>query len=158
MLKVLTVALISSFGFALALSSSNVGVGYAKPGEVTVVKLEVRNAPNVLFNRKGTTTFTLSNPFGKALTQGLPTGIKDKTEPEVYYSSIKPLEFKIKIPKTAKPGVYPLNLEVSFYLCDTNIRVCYAEKAMAKAELRVGQVGKLSSIVMKLEGGGLQVR
>ena len=158
MLKVLTVALISSFGFALALSSSNVGISYAKPGEVAIVKLEVQNAPNVLFNRKGTTMFTLSNPFGKALTQGLPAGIKDKTEPDVYYSSIKPLEFKLKIPKTAKPGVYLLNLEVSFYLCDNNIRVCYAEKAMAKAELRVGQVGKNTSVVMKLEGGGLQIR
>jgi hypothetical protein len=156
--KILTLALIASLGTALALSSSNLGVTYARPGEVALVKLEVQNAPNVLFNRKGTTTFQLSNPFGAALTQGLPNGVKDRTEPDVYYSSLKPLEFKLKVPKTAKPGVYPLSLEVSFYLCDTNLRVCYAEKALAKAELRVGKIGKAAPIVMKLERGGLQVR
>jgi hypothetical protein len=156
--KVFVVGLISSIGITLALSSSNAGVVYAKPNSVTVIKLEVQNAKNVLFNRKGTTSFKLSNPFGKALTLGLPTGVKDTIDPEVYYSSIKPLEFKINVPKTAKAGIYPLRLEVDFYLCDTNIRVCYKETALAKAELRVGQTGKNTPIVMKLERGGLQIR
>ena len=148
----------SSLGIALALSSSNAGIFYAKPNTVATVKLEVLNAKNVLFNRKGTTTFSLSNPFGKAITLGLPVGVKDVIDPEVYYSSIKPLEFKINVPKTAKTGIYPLKLEVDFYLCDTNIRVCYKETALAKAELRVGQAGKNAPIVMKLERGGLQIR
>jgi hypothetical protein len=143
---------------ALALSNSNTGVIFAKPNSVATVKLEVLNAKNVLFNRKGTTTFTLSNPFGKTLTLGLPAGVKDAVDPEVYYSSIKPLEFKINVPKTAKAGIYPLKLEVDFYLCDTNVRVCYKETALAKAELRVGQTGKGTPVVMKLERGGLQIR
>lgn len=158
MLKVLTVVLISSFGFALAFSSSNKGLAFALPGTNAFLKLEVLNAPNVLFNRKGTTTFKLSHPFGKTLIQGLPNGTPDKTEPDVYYSSLKPLEFKIPIPKNAKPGVYPVKLEIEFYLCDTNIRVCYKESSSAKAELYIGQVGKYIPIVMKLERGGLQVR
>ena len=83
MLKVLTVVLISSFGFALALSSSNKGLAFALPGTNAFLKLEVLNAPNVLFNRKGTTTFKLSHPFGKTLIQGLPNGTPDKTEPDV---------------------------------------------------------------------------
>lgn len=143
---------------AFALSSSNAGVIFAKPNTVATVKLEVQNAKNVLFNRKGTTTFKLSNPFGQAISLGLPAGVKDAVDPEVYYSSIKPLEFKIPVPKTAKAGIYPLTLEVDFYLCDTNIRVCYKETALAKAELRVGQTGKNTPIVMKLERGGLQIR
>ncbi len=143
---------------AFALSSSNAGVIFAKPNTVATVKLEVQNAKNVLFNRKGTTTFKLSNPFGQAISLGLPAGVKDAVDPEVYYSSIKPLEFKIPVPKTAKAGIYPLTLEVDFYLCDTNIRVCYKETALAKAELRVGQTGKNTPIFMKLERGGLQIR
>jgi hypothetical protein len=158
MLKVLMVALISSFGFALALSSSNQGLVFALAGTNAILKLEVLNAPNVLFNRKGITTFKLSHPFGKPLTQGLPNGTPDKTEPDVYYSSLKPLEFKIPIPKKTKPGVYPVKLEIDFYLCDTNIRVCYKESSSAKAELHIGQVGKYVPIFMKLERGGLQVR
>jgi hypothetical protein len=157
-LKIFTAGLISGIGMALALSSSNAGIVYAKPNTVAVVKLEVQNAKNVLFNRKGTTTFNLSNPFGKTLILGLPAGVKDTIDPEVYYSSIKPLEFKINVPKTAKAGIYPLKLEVEFYLCDTNIRVCYKETALAKAELRVGQTGSNTAIVMKLERGGLQIR
>ncbi len=143
---------------AFALSSSNAGIVYAKPNTVATIKLEVQNAKNVLFNRKGTTTFSLSNPFGKAVTLGLPNGVKDAVDPEVYYSSLKSLEFKINVPKTAKIGIYPLKLEVDFYLCDTNVRVCYKETALAKAELRVGQAGKNMPIVMKLERGGLQIR
>jgi hypothetical protein len=150
--KVIVIGLLSSLGMVFALSSSNAGMVYAKPNSVAVVKLEVQNAKNLLFNRKGTTTFSLSNPFG------LPTGIKDSTEPDVYYSSIKPLEFKIAIPKTAKAGIYPLELNVDFYLCDTNVRVCYKESALAKIELRVGQTGKNTPVVMKLERGGLQIR
>jgi hypothetical protein len=156
--KVLMVGLISSLGMVLALSSSNAGVVYAKPNTVATVKLEVQNAKNVLFNRKGITTFKLSNPFGQAISLGLPAGVKDAVDPEVYYSSIKPLAFKINVPKTAKAGIYPLKLEVEFYLCDTNIRVCYKETALAKAELRVGQVGKDTPVVMKLERGGLRIR
>jgi hypothetical protein len=156
--KVVMVGLISSLGMVLALSSSNAGIVYAKPNSVATVKLEVQNAKNVLFNRKGITTFKLSNPFGNSIVLGLPEGVKDAVDPEVYYSSIKPLEFKINIPKTAKAGIYPLKLEVDFYLCDTNIRVCYKETALAKAELRVGQVGSNMPIVMKLEHGGLQIR
>jgi hypothetical protein len=156
--KSIITILISSLGVAFALSSSNAGVIFVKPNSVAIIKLEVQNAKNVLFNRKGTTTFTLSNPFGKTITTGLSAGIKDTTEPEVYYSSIKPLEFKIQIPKTAKAGIYPLKLEVDFYLCDTNLRVCYKETALAKAELRVGQTGKSTPIIMKLERGGLQIR
>ncbi len=156
--KVIVIGLLSSLGMVFALSSSNAGMVYAKPNSVAVVKLEVQNAKNLLFNRKGTTTFSLSNPFGKAITLGLPTGIKDSTEPDVYYSSIKPLEFKIAIPKTAKAGIYPLELNVDFYLCDTNVRVCYKESALAKIELRVGQTGKNTPVVMKLERGGLQIR
>jgi hypothetical protein len=76
----------------------------------------------------------------------------------VYYSSLKPLEFKIPVPKNTKAGTYPLQLEVDFYLCDTNVRVCYKETALANAELRVGQTGKNTPIVMKLERGGLQIR
>ncbi len=150
--------LTSSLGLALALSSSNAGVVYARPNTVATVKLEVQNAKNVLFNRKGTTTFSLSNPFGKALILGLPGGVKDTIDPEVYYSSIKPLLFNINVPKTAKAGIYPLELKVDFYLCDTNVRVCYKEAALAKAELRVGQTGKSTPVVMKLERGGLQIR
>jgi hypothetical protein len=157
-LKVLTAGLLFSFGTAFALSNSNTGVIFVKPNSVAIIKLEVQNAKNVLFNRKGTTTFSLSNPFGKTITTGLPAGVKDTTEPEVYYSSIKPLEFKIQIPKTAKAGTYPLKLEVDFYLCDTSLRVCYKETALAKAELRVGQTGKSTPIIMKLERGGLQIR
>ena len=157
-LKLVVAGLVSSLGVALALSSSTVGVVYAKPNTVVTVKLEVQNAKNVLFNRKGTTTFKLSNPFGQAITLGLPAGVKDEIDPEVYYSSIKPLEFNISVPKTAKAGIYPLKLEVDFYLCDTNIRVCYKETALAKAELRVGQTGASTPIVMKLERGGLQIR
>ncbi len=138
--------------------ASNTGIVYAKPNSVATIKLEVQNAKNVLFNRKGTTTFSLSNPFGKALTLGLPEGVKDAIDPEVYYSSIKPLEFKINVPKSAKAGIYPLELKLNFYLCDTNIRVCYKETALAKIELRVGQTGKNMPIVMKLERGGLQIR
>jgi hypothetical protein len=156
--KMIMLGLLSSLGMVYALSSSNAGIVYAKPNSVALVKLEVQNAKNVLFNRKGTTTFSLSNPFGKALTLGLPAGVKDTTEPEVYYSSIKPLEFKIPIPKTAKAGIYPLELKVDFYLCDTNVRVCYKETALAKAELRVGQTGKNTPVIMKLERGGLQIR
>ena len=157
-LKLVVAGLVSSLGVALALSSSNVGVVYAKPNTVVTVKLEVQNAKNVLFNRKGTTTFKLSNPFGQAISLGLPAGVKDAIDPEVYYSSIKPLAFNISVPKTAKAGIYPLKLEVDFYLCDTNIRVCYKETALAKAELRVGQTGASTPIVMKLERGGLQIR
>ena len=157
-LKLVVAGLVSSLGVALALSSSTVGVVYAKPNTVVTVKLEVQNAKNVLFNRKGTTTFKLSNPFGQAISLGLPAGVKDAIDPEVYYSSIKPLEFNISVPKTAKAGIYPLKLEVDFYLCDTNIRVCYKETALAKAELRVGQTGASTPIVMKLERGGLQIR
>jgi hypothetical protein len=156
--KTTTLVLISSLGLAFALSSSSVGIVYAKPNTVATIKLEVQNAKNVLFNRKGTTTFSLSNPFGKNITAGLPAGMEDTIDPKVYYSSIKPLEFKISIPKTAKAGIYPLKLEVEFYLCDTNLRVCYKETALAKAELRVGQTGKSTPIVMKLERGGLQIR
>jgi hypothetical protein len=156
--KITMLVLISSLGMVYALSSSNAGIIYAKPNSVAVVKLEVLNAKNVLFNRKGTTTFSLSNPFGKAVTLGLPAGIKDSTEPEAYYSSIKPLLFKISVPKSAKAGIYPLELKVDFYLCDTNVRVCYKETALAKAELRVGQTGKNTPVVMKLERGGLQIR
>jgi hypothetical protein len=156
--KVVMAGLLSSFGVAFALSSSNAGIVYAKPNSVVIVKLEVQNAKNVLFNRKGTTTFKLSNPFGQAVTTGLPAGVRDAIDPEVYYSSIKPLEFKMNIPRTAKAGIYPLKLEVDFYLCDTNVRVCYKETALAKAELRVGQAGKNTPIVMKLERGGLQIR
>jgi hypothetical protein len=156
--KTIMLVFISSFGLAFALSSSKAGIVYAKPNTVATIKLEVQNAKNVLFNRRGTTTFSLSNPFGKTITTGLPAGIKDTTEPEVYYSSIKPLEFKISVPKTAKAGIYPLELKVEFYLCDTNLRVCYKETALAKAELRVGQIGKNTPIVMKLERGGLQIR
>jgi hypothetical protein len=156
--KIIMLVLCSSLGVALALSSSNTGIVYAKANTVATIKLEVRNAKNVLFNRKGTTTFTLSNPFGQAIISGLPEGIKDTTEPEVYYSSLKPLEFKIPVPKNTKAGTYPLQLEVDFYLCDTNVRVCYKETALANAELRVGQTGKNTPIVMKLERGGLQIR
>jgi hypothetical protein len=156
--KLCAATLISSLGVVFALSSSSTGVTFAKPNSVAVIKLEVLNAKNVLFNRKGTTTFKLSNPFGQAISLGLPEGVKDTSEPEVYYSSIKPLEFKIKVPKTAKAGTYPLKLEVDFYLCDTNIRVCYKETALANAELRIGQTGKNTSVVMKLERGGLQIR
>lgn len=156
--KVVMAGLLSSLGMVFALSSSKAGVIYAKPNTVATVKLEVQNAKNVLFNRKGTTTFSLSNPFGKAVILGLPAGVKDAIDPEVYYSSIKPLAFKINVPKTAKAGIYPLELKVDFYLCDTNIRVCYKETALAKAELRVGQTGKNTNIVMKLERGELQIR
>jgi hypothetical protein len=156
--KTIVTILCASLGMAFALSNSNAGIVYAKPNTVATVKLEVQNAKNVLFNRKGTTMFKLSNPFGKSIALGLPAGVKDTTEPEVYYSSIKPLEFKIPVPKTAKAGIYPLTLEVDFYLCDTTIRVCYKEMALAKAELRVGQTGKSTPIVMKLERGGLQIR
>lgn len=158
LLKIFTAAFIAGIGIALALSSSNTGIVYAKPNTVATIKLEVQNAKNVLFNRKGTTTFNLSNPFGQAITLGLPAGVKDTTDPEVYYSSIQPLEFKISVPKTAKVGMYPLELKVEFYLCDTNIRVCYKETALAKIELRVGQIGKNMPVVMKLERGGLQIR
>lgn len=150
--------LCSSLGMVFALSSSTAGVVYAKPNTVATIKLEVQNAKNVLFNRKGTTTFSLSNPFGKTVTLGLPAGVKDTIDPEVYYSSIKPLTFKISVPKTAKAGMYPLELKIDFYLCDTNIRVCYKETALAKIELRVGQTGKNTPVVMKLERGGLQIR
>lgn len=150
--------LCASLGMVFALSSSNVGVVYAKPNTVATIKLEVQNTKNVLFNRKGTTVFKLNHPFGQAISLGLPEGVKDALDPEVYYSSIKPLLFKIPIPKNTKTGIYPLTLEIDFYLCDTNIRVCYKETALAKAELRVGQTGKNAPVVMKLERGGLQLR
>jgi ABC-type nickel/cobalt efflux system permease component RcnA len=70
--KIIMLVLCSSLGVALALSSSNTGIVYAKANTVATIKLEVRNAKNVLFNRKGTTTFTLSNPFGQAIISGLP--------------------------------------------------------------------------------------
>ena len=129
---------------------SSSGLSFVKPGGTASVKLELSAQNNVLFNRLGPSKVVLNHAFGKALELELKTGTPHPADPENYFERVPVLEFKLPVPKTAKPGNQTLSLEATLFLCDASIKVCYREVLENTVELRVGASGQDRAAVLVL--------
>jgi hypothetical protein len=130
---------------------STPGVSFAQPGTTASIKLELSPAKGVLFNRLGPSKITLQNPYGKPLELALKDGKQNAEEPDNYWDSVPTLEFKLLIPKNAKPGTVQLETEAVLFLCDKGINICYREARDLKIELKIGATGQNKATVLTLE-------
>jgi hypothetical protein len=130
---------------------SSPGVSFAQPGTTASIKLELTPAKGVLFNRLGPSKITLQNPYGKPLELGLKDGKLNAEEPDNYWDSVPTLEFKLPIPKNAKPGTMQLETNAVLFLCDQNVHICYREARDLKIELKIGSTGQNKATVLTLE-------
>jgi hypothetical protein len=146
-------ALVAVFGIALATSPSTIqsGVFHARAGGEAKLRFEFKFEPDLLFNRAGESTLALRDPWTKKpLEFKVEKGTPDKTLPNEYMSSLEPVTGSIKIPKTAKPGAYPVKLESETFLCNNTIKVCYIERLEGTLEIRVG-AGKDAPVLLEFK-------
>ena len=127
------------------------GVSFTQPGSTASIKLELSPAKGVLFNRLGPSQITLQNPYGKALELALKDGKQNADEPDNYWDSVPTLEFKLPIPKNAKPGTVQLETNAVLFLCDQNVHICYREARDFKIELKIGAIGQNKATLLTLE-------
>ncbi|WP_027891531.1 hypothetical protein [Calidithermus chliarophilus] len=127
-------------GLALA-APAPAGLTHAQPGSPVVVRLEVRVPKEYVLHVR--TSIGLAHPFqaGLKLTRS-PQGTPWPPDPEHYVENALPLEWKLNVPKTAKPGDYPLRFEGDVYFCNTDKGLCLKQKAAAQGVLRVGKQGQ----------------
>jgi hypothetical protein len=130
---------------------SSPGISFAQPGTTASFKLELAPAKGVLFNRRGPSKITLSHPYGKPLEVSLKEGQVNAEEPEEYWDSVPSLEFRLPIPKNAKPGSVQLETNAVLFLCDKGSNICYREARDLKIELRIGATGQNKVTVLTLE-------
>ncbi len=146
-------AVITTLSVALAASPSTVqpGVFHARAGAEAKLRFEFKFEPNLLFNRAGESTITFENPWTKKSFEfKVEKGTPDKTLPNEYLSSLEPVTSALKIPKTVKPGAYPIKLESTTFLCDNNTKVCYIERLEGQLELRIG-AGKDAPVILEFK-------
>ena len=137
----LATAVIGLLGLGLAASSA--GITHAQPGKTATVKLELKVPEGILFNRAGPSEITLEHPFKPdKLSAKLETGTPYKSDPENYFERVPPVEWKLEVPKDAKPGTKTLKFDAVLFLCNAAQKVCYREKYAGTTELRVGATGK----------------
>ena len=144
-------AILFALGVALAAPNNTSGLSFAQPGTAALVQLELRPVDGVIFNRLGPSAVRLENPFkpSETLSVGL-NGTPWAGDPEHYFGTVKPLEFRLTVPSNTKPGTYPLKLEAELYLCNSAIRVCFRSLFKALAELRVGSSGDSRAAVIEV--------
>jgi hypothetical protein len=152
-MKVFVAVLLFGLGIALAaFSRVTPGLSLANPGDTATVRLEFVQAQDLWLNLRAESVITLENPFSKkpieiVLKKGKPVA----KDPEHYLESIDPLEVKIAIPKTAKPGDYNLRLEAQVFVCDGKSELCFIQNLEGNTVLKVGTLGKNQAVVVSLE-------
>jgi hypothetical protein len=135
----------------VALSASSSGVTFVQPGKTSTVKLELKLPTGLLINRAGPSELMLEHPFKKEpLIAKLLTGTPYTADPENYFEKVPPVEWKLDVPKDAKPGVKTLKFEAVLFLCSAKNKVCYREKHAGSTELRIGSSGKDEAVVLEV--------
>ena len=140
-------------GLALAaFSKIAAGLNFANPGDTTVIRLEFAQAQGLWLNLRADSVITLENPFNnKPLVITIKKGKAAAKDPEHYLESIDPLEFKMRVPKTAKAGQYDLKLEAQVFVCDSKSELCFVQNLEGGTVLKVGETGKNQSVLVSLE-------
>jgi hypothetical protein len=152
-MKVFIGVLMLGLGIAFAaLSRITAGTNYANPGETALVRLEFSQPDDLWLNLRAESVITLENPFGKKpISVVLQKGKPAAKDPEHYLETIDPLEFRIRIPKTAKAGGYNLNLTAQIFVCDAKSELCYIQNLEGNTVLTVGTTGKNQAVQVSLE-------
>jgi hypothetical protein len=126
------------------------GATFAQPGKTAQVRISLRPGPDVLFNRRGPSQIQLEQPFGRALTRGLPRGEPWPGDPTNYDRSVPEVMFDVPVPSEARPGRYPLTLRSELYLCDASRHACFRVKGETETVLEVGSTGPPHPVVLQL--------
>ncbi len=103
-------------------------LGVAPAGTIEV---RVPAPPGVLFNRLGSSTVTLRTPWGEQTAKL--SGTPDKTDPEHYWASARPLKFQLKVPNEMKTVLVTLSADL--FLCDARAHLCYRRQLSMKAQV-----------------------
>lgn len=152
-MRVLIALILGCSGLALAAFSKIAsGLNFANPGEITVVRLEFRQAQGLWLNLRADSIIKLENPFNKKpLVITIKKGKAAAKDPEHYLESIDPLELKIRVPKSAKAGNYDLRLEAQVFVCDSKSELCFVQNLEGSTVLKVGETGKNQNVLVSLE-------
>ena len=117
-----------------------------------MIRLEFAQAQGLWLNLRADSVITLENPFNnKPLVITIKKGKAAAKDPEHYLESIDPLEFKMRVPKTAKAGQYDLKLEAQVFVCDSKSELCFVQNLEGGTVLKVGETGKNQSVLVSLE-------
>ena len=144
-------ALIALSALSAALAASSAGVTHAQPGKPATVRLELKLPAGLLVNRAGPSELTLEHPFkAEKLPAKLLTGTPYAPDPDNYFEKVPPVEWKLEVPKDAKPGAKTLKFEAVLFLCSAKDKVCYREKYAGSTELRVGATGEDKAAVLEI--------
>ena len=138
---VLLLVLSSASGFAQGTQNAT---SYAKPGEEAIVRLELRPAKNIAFNRLAPNLVRLEHPFkpGQFLERREFKGTPWPDDAEHYLQSVEPLEVRLPVSVGVKAGVYPLKFTAELFVCDKVVNVCFKRTLAVGGELRVGASGR----------------
>jgi hypothetical protein len=154
-MKVLLALVLCCSGLALALAALSkiaAGLNFTNPGETAVVRLEFTQAQGLWLNLRADSVITLEHPFAKKpLVITIKKGKAASKDPEHYLESIDPLELKIRVPKSAKAGIYDLKLEAQVFVCDAQSEQCFIQNLEGNTVLKVGETGKNQAVMVSLE-------
>ncbi len=147
----LAILVLAGVAFA-AFSRISPGINFANPGDTVKVKLEFNQAKELWLNLRADSVVSLENPFSKKMLKiTLKKGKPAAKDPEHYLESIDPLEFKMRVPKTAKVGEYNLRLEAQVFVCDGKSEICFVENIEGSTVLKVGETGQNQNTLLSLE-------
>jgi hypothetical protein len=146
MTKFALLALCTTLGVALAGSTGGSiqnGAFHVRAGATANLRFEFTLAKNVLFNRAGSSELSFTDPFtNKPVSVEVTRGEAYPSDPNDYFQRLEAITQKLSVPANAKPGVYPVKLEASMFLCEALLKVCYVDEASGAMEIRVGRSGR----------------
>jgi len=126
----------------------------ALPGSSVTLTLHLLPAPGHLLNREAPTQISLETPFGGPIVATLEGAYTRSFDPDFaeYYGIVKPLEFRLEVPKNALPGRYTLKLSGQVRFCSKIQHLCVMSALELPYTLEVGGAKKLDLHAFALVG------
>ena len=104
------------------------------------VSLSVRYQATELLNRRAPNTLTLVTPWQQT-TVTLTGPAHPGAQWADYFASVRPAQFELRVPLSAKKGLYHLNVAAQLFICNEHEQVCQLKKLSLPLTLWVAAPG-----------------
>lgn len=112
------------------------GIAAARPGQVAYLTVYFPEVEMMMLNRTAPNLLSAKTPWGKM--QGKPTGVASERKGfEDYYGQVRPVKLKVTVPKSAKPGLYPVQVVANLFVCDIAEKVCVKRDFALRSGIQV---------------------
>ena len=128
---------------------SSLGSAQQKP-EVEQLELIVKAPPGILISRLNPPRLELHSPFDNTILKAKASGKPWPDKPDIYYTKLNPVTWRLDVPAGTKPGTYQAPLKANFSLCSLAQGFCFTTQQVAVFTVQVGSQKENAPVVLTL--------